>query len=205
MVDVERIHEWRGEDVLDSDGEKVGRLYEVFYARGTEEPVFGSVRTGFMGRRCVLVPLAGATAGRGYLRVAHPVARVREVKTSRGAEVLSEDEVRAADEAYELRLPDEGPLESYSLLERRRAEAAEARRRADELEEESLRRAEDVKQAHARADAAAREADAAEHGVEEARRAALDARRAAESAEAAQRGENSPGAGGAPPQEEPGG
>jgi len=192
MVDVERIHEWRGEDVFDSEGEKVGRLHEVFYDSETGEAVLGSVRTGFLGRRAVLVPLGGATAGRGYLRVAHPQARIRETQAGRDAEVLGPEAVRGAAETFGVVLPVGGELESHTLIERRQAAAAEARQRADDLEAQALRQAEDVKAAHARAEEAARQADSAEREGEQARRAALEARRDAEAADAAERSRPGP-------------
>jgi hypothetical protein len=187
MVDVERIHEWRGEDVFDAEGEKVGRLYEVFYDPSSGEAVLGSVRSGLLGRRCLLVPLSGASVGRGYLRVASSEAQIRQAEARRGDEVLSGPTLAAAADVYGLGLPPGGALESYTLIERRRAEAEEARRRADELEAQALRQADDVKEAHARAEQAARQADAAEREGEEARRTALEARREAEAADAAER------------------
>lgn len=187
MVDVERIHEWRGEDVYDERGEKVGRLYEVFYDRANDEAVLGLVRSGLLGRRCYLVPLGGASAGRGYLKVAYPAERIRQAKGDRSAETLEPSAVRAAGEVYGTQLAVSAPLESQALIERRQVELEEKRQRADELEAEALRRAEEVKQAHARADQAAREADAAAREGEDARRAALEARRQAETAQAGER------------------
>ena len=186
MVGVEKVYEWRGEDVFDTDGEKVGRLHEVFYDSATGEAVVGTVKAGFLGRRTYLVPLADASAGRGYLRLDQPLAHVRKAEGGRGAETLDATAKRTLSEAYGLG-PFAGDLESHALVERRRAETEAARQRADELEAEALARADEVKEAHARADRAARDADMTEREGEAARRAALDARRDAEAAEADQR------------------
>jgi hypothetical protein len=191
MVDVERVHEWRGEDVLDADGQKVGRLHEVFYDPATGEPVLGSVRAGIFGRRSYLVPLADASAGRGYLRVAHSSALIKRAEGGRGADTLDARATREVSEVYGT-APISGELESRTLIERRRAEAEDARRHADELENAALERADEVKEAQARADRAARDADAAEREGESVRQAALEARQQADSVEAAERARRVP-------------
>ena len=199
MVGVEQIHEWRGEDVYDTDGEKVGRLHEIFYDPQNGEPVLGAVRSGAFGRRSYLVPLADASAGRGYLRLSHSLEVIRGAQGGRRAETLEPKETRAAFEHFDM-TPLDRTLESHTLVERRRAEVEEARQHADELEAEALKRADDVKDAHARADEAAREANAAEREGETARREALAARREAEEAEAAEGSRSAAGAGAARPE-----
>ena len=46
MPTVESIESWRGQDVLDSAGEKAGRLEEVFYDAAGDEPVLISIKHG---------------------------------------------------------------------------------------------------------------------------------------------------------------
>ena len=48
MPIVERIESWSGQDVLESGGEKVGRLDEVYYDPATSEPVLLSVKHGLL-------------------------------------------------------------------------------------------------------------------------------------------------------------
>lgn len=43
MPTVERIETWRGQDVLDSAGEKAGRLEEVYYDAAGQEPTLISI------------------------------------------------------------------------------------------------------------------------------------------------------------------
>jgi hypothetical protein len=73
MLDVEAINEWRGQDVLDPDDQKIGRLEEIYYAPG-----FACVATGLFGRRLSFVPLAGASMARNHVRVAYPAALVKD-------------------------------------------------------------------------------------------------------------------------------
>jgi hypothetical protein len=44
VLKVESIESWRGQDVLDSAGEKAGRLQEVYYDAAGDEPVLISIK-----------------------------------------------------------------------------------------------------------------------------------------------------------------
>ena len=69
MIAVENITDWRGQDVLDPVGEKLGKLEEVYFDGETDDPTFASVKTGTFSKSLTLVPLARATVGRDYVRV----------------------------------------------------------------------------------------------------------------------------------------
>jgi hypothetical protein len=60
---IEDIKEWRGQDVIDSQGEKLGKLEDVYYDTESDAPAFGAIKSGLVGKHITLVPLAGATAG----------------------------------------------------------------------------------------------------------------------------------------------
>jgi hypothetical protein len=66
---VEDVKEWLGRDVLGPADEKHGKLEDVFYDGESDAPSFASVKHGTIGKKLTLVPLAGATAGRDFLRV----------------------------------------------------------------------------------------------------------------------------------------
>ena len=69
MIAVENITDWRGQDVLDPVGEKLGKVEEVYFDGETDDPTFASVKTGTFSKSLTLVPLARATVGRDYVRV----------------------------------------------------------------------------------------------------------------------------------------
>ncbi len=69
MVGVEGIAEWIGREVVDRDGEKVGRLEDVYFDTTDHEPVFVSLKSGAFGRSQSVAPLAGATLSRDYVRL----------------------------------------------------------------------------------------------------------------------------------------
>jgi hypothetical protein len=70
VFEAEDLRDWRGEDVVDAEGSKVGALEAVYFDTATEQPVFATVRVGIIGRhRLVFVPLAGATVAPRHVRV----------------------------------------------------------------------------------------------------------------------------------------
>ena len=46
MIPVENITDWRGQDVVDAVGEKLGKLEEIYFDGETDEPVFAAVKSG---------------------------------------------------------------------------------------------------------------------------------------------------------------
>ncbi len=162
MLNIEQIVDWRGQDVFDSDGERLGKLDEVYYDRDSGEPVIASIKSGLLGRHSALVPLVGATAGRDYVRVAFATEKVKSTEDLEIALTLSADTLAQVRTIYGVPLDDGGQLEAATLLEQRRAEAQEAIERADALEREAIRSAEGAKEARGQADEATGAADAAE-------------------------------------------
>jgi PRC-barrel domain protein len=78
VFEADDIRDWRGHDVVDVDGGKIGQLEAVYVDTGTDRPSFGTVRVGLpTQRRLVFVPLDGATVGPGYLRVTFEKKLVR--------------------------------------------------------------------------------------------------------------------------------
>ena len=69
VIAVEDIKDWRGQDVLDAQGDKLGKLDEVYYDTRSDLPSFGAVKSGTLSKHVTLVPLTAATAGQSYVRV----------------------------------------------------------------------------------------------------------------------------------------
>jgi hypothetical protein len=69
MIPVENIGDWRGQEVVDATGEKLGKLEEVYYDGETDEPAFAAVKSGLVSKSITLVPLARASVGRDDVRV----------------------------------------------------------------------------------------------------------------------------------------
>ena len=74
----EAFSEWRGKDVVDRDGDKIGKLEDVYVDAETEEAMFGTVKEGLLGRHATFVPLRGLTIGPNSLHVNVSKELVRE-------------------------------------------------------------------------------------------------------------------------------
>ena len=73
------IREWRGHDVVDVDGHKIGELEAVYVDTGTDQPSFATITVGLPTRhRLVFVPLAQAVVGPGYLKVGYGRKQVKD-------------------------------------------------------------------------------------------------------------------------------
>ena len=53
------IAEWHGKVLVDCDGEKIGKLQDVYVDVETDEPQFATVKEGFIDRHLTSVPLSG--------------------------------------------------------------------------------------------------------------------------------------------------
>ena len=89
------LAEWRGKDLIDASGEKIGKLEDVYVDVETDEPMFGTVKEGFIGRHLTFVPLVGVTPSPDYLQV--PVSSAA-VKAAPNIELHGE-ELSQADES----------------------------------------------------------------------------------------------------------
>ena len=70
MSEAANIREWRGSDVVDAQGHKIGQLEAVYFDTASDLPSFGTVTVGMPTRhRLVFVPLGNATVGPGYVKV----------------------------------------------------------------------------------------------------------------------------------------
>jgi hypothetical protein len=91
----QNIAEWQGKDLIDSTGDKIGKLQDVYVDVETDEPMFGTVKEGLIGRHLTFVPLAGATYAPDSLQVA---VSKEQVKSAPNIE-LRGDELSQADES----------------------------------------------------------------------------------------------------------
>jgi hypothetical protein len=95
MAPHQNIAEWHGKTLVDRDGQKIGKLQDVYVDVETDEPMFGTVKEGLIGRHLTFVPLAGLTFGPDAVQMA--VTR-EQVKRAPNIE-LQGDELSRADES----------------------------------------------------------------------------------------------------------
>ena len=95
MAHHQDIGEWHGKTLVDRDGERIGKLEDVYVDVETDEPMFATVKEGLIGRHLTFVPLAGLTFGPDALQMA---VTSEQVKSAPNIE-LHGDELSRADES----------------------------------------------------------------------------------------------------------
>jgi hypothetical protein len=131
MFDIERISEWRGQDVLDPEDQRIGRLEEIYYDRHGGSPGFACIKTGLFGRRLSFVPLVGASMARDHIRLAYPADQVKRAPSVEPDGQLTAEEEAALFEHYGLESPLDPDAQPPRLVryqtEAAAAQVAEAR------------------------------------------------------------------------------
>jgi uncharacterized protein (TIGR02271 family) len=74
----DRILQFRGQDLCDGDGDKIGSIEEIYLDAGTDEPEWALVNTGRFGTKSTFVPLRDAREAEGTLRVPFDKATVKD-------------------------------------------------------------------------------------------------------------------------------
>jgi hypothetical protein len=94
MFPAENLRDWRGEKVIDPEGDKIGELEAVYVDTATDEPAFVTVRVGMLGRhRLVFVPVNGATVTPAAVRVRYTKKLIGDAPT-----IDTDGELTATDE-----------------------------------------------------------------------------------------------------------
>ncbi|HWT22451.1 MAG TPA: PRC and DUF2382 domain-containing protein [Solirubrobacteraceae bacterium] len=74
----DRILEFRGQDLRDRDGDKIGSIEEIYLDTQTGEPEWALVHTGLFGTKQTFVPLRDASEGDGGLSVPFEKSQVKD-------------------------------------------------------------------------------------------------------------------------------
>ena len=94
---------WRGHDVVDPSGDKIGEIADIYLDEQTDQPEWLAVRTGFFGRRVSFVPLAEAQPSGEYVAVPYTKDQVKDAPHADPDEgLLSEAEEARLYEYYGL-------------------------------------------------------------------------------------------------------
>jgi sporulation protein YlmC with PRC-barrel domain len=97
------VADWQGKTLVDRDGEKIGKLQDVYVDVENDEPQFGTVKEGFIGRHLTFVPLGGMQVGPDELKVPVSGERVKAAPNiEQHGEELSQADESALYHHYEL-------------------------------------------------------------------------------------------------------
>lgn len=118
MAQVQNLSEWRGQTLVDRDGDKIGKLEEIYVDTSNDQPQFGSVKQGALGRKLTFVPLVDATVGRDEIQISFSKEQVKEAPNMDPSGELSIDDETALYQHYGLPYAP-APTESGRRLARR--------------------------------------------------------------------------------------
>jgi PRC-barrel domain len=97
------VAEWHGRLLVDVDGEKLGKLQDVYVDVETDVPQFATIKEGFVSKHLTFVPLGGVTVAPDELQVAVTKAQVQSAPNlAQHGEELSQDDESALYHHYEL-------------------------------------------------------------------------------------------------------
>jgi sporulation protein YlmC with PRC-barrel domain len=97
------VSDWHGKMLVDSQGEKIGKLQDVYVDVETDEPQFATVKEGVIGRHLTFVPVGGITVSPDELQVAVSKNLVKTAPNiEQHGEELSQSDESALYHHYEL-------------------------------------------------------------------------------------------------------
>ncbi len=99
-LDIDTALSWRGKTVVDRDGEKIGKLGDVYLDRETDLPAYAAVETGLFGTQESYVRLSDAEPAGDDIRVPYEKALVRDAPRIDPEVALTAEEERRLDEHY---------------------------------------------------------------------------------------------------------
>jgi sporulation protein YlmC with PRC-barrel domain len=89
---IREVCEWRGRNVVDQEGTKVGRLEEVYLDQQTGRPEWLLIHTGLFGTKSSFAPLAGARVAGEDVRIGHSKQEVKDAPSLEADRELSQEE-----------------------------------------------------------------------------------------------------------------
>jgi uncharacterized protein (TIGR02271 family) len=95
-------YEWRGRNLVDSDGEKIGTIEEIYLDGATDQPEWALVNTGLFGTKSNFVPLEGAAPSGEDVRTQVTKSQVKDAPGIEADGELSPEEESALYSHYGL-------------------------------------------------------------------------------------------------------
>jgi uncharacterized protein (TIGR02271 family) len=112
MPEITEAYDWKGRELLGSDGDSIGKIGEIYLDEHTGKPEWATVHTGLFGSKTHFVPLAGATPEGERLRVPVTKKEVKEAPSIEPDGQLSEQEEASLFEHYNVPYTPQGTVTS---------------------------------------------------------------------------------------------
>ena len=104
------VNDWRGYEVIDPDGSKIGTIEDFFVDRTTERPEWALVNMGLLGLKQTLVPFEGSSLEGERLKVPYDKSAVKDAPTLNPGETITEDSLAGLYRHYGL--ADDAPADA---------------------------------------------------------------------------------------------
>ncbi len=110
MNDMTEAYDWQGRTVVGSDGEKIGKVDEVYLDQNSGRPEWATVKSGLFGSKSNFVPLASATTSGEDVSVQVTKDQVKDAPGVEADGELSQEEEKKLFEHYSVPYTDEGSV-----------------------------------------------------------------------------------------------
>ncbi len=110
MTEMTEAYEWQGRTMVGSDGEKIGKIGDIYEDPQTGKPEWATVNTGLFGMKSNFVPLAGASPDGENVRVPVTKDQVKDAPSVDPDGELSEREETKLFEHYDVPYTQEGSV-----------------------------------------------------------------------------------------------
>ena len=92
MPTAEQVREWRGADLVDRDGDKIGTVEEIYVDSQSNQPEWALVNTGLFGTKSTFVPIRDASREGDSLQMPVEKAQVKDAPSIDSDGQLSQQE-----------------------------------------------------------------------------------------------------------------
>jgi sporulation protein YlmC with PRC-barrel domain len=102
MTTASNVLEWRGQELLDNDGQKIGTIEEIYLDTETDQPEWALVKTGLFGGKGTFVPLQQANPSGDGVQVPFEKSHVKDAPNIDPDGQLSQSEEQTLYQHYGL-------------------------------------------------------------------------------------------------------
>jgi uncharacterized protein (TIGR02271 family) len=95
MNEFTEAYDWRDREVIGSDGEKIGKVDEVYLDTASGEPEWLAINTGLFGMKTSFAPIQGAQTEGGSVRLPYTKDQVKDAPGVEPDQELNDSEERA--------------------------------------------------------------------------------------------------------------
>jgi uncharacterized protein (TIGR02271 family) len=110
MNEITEAYDWQGRTIVGSDGEKIGKVDEVYLDDRSGKPEWATVKSGIFASKSNFVPLAGASSVGEDVSVQVTADQVKDAPGVEADGELSQDEEAKLFEHYGVPYTDEGSV-----------------------------------------------------------------------------------------------